>query len=118
MWHVALVVPFLALITFFFLPWQTALAISIPVGAVGFYMYYLLARDMRTAPKVGANTLIGASGYVIGAVPHGGRATHLVRVQSEIWLARIEDGAMIGDAVKIIAVDGLLLIAKSAGTSL
>jgi membrane protein implicated in regulation of membrane protease activity len=65
---------------------------------------------MHVAPKVGANTLIGATGKVIGTVALGTRATHLARVNSETWLARTTDELSIGDSVVVMRVDGLRLV--------
>jgi membrane protein implicated in regulation of membrane protease activity len=64
----------------------------------------------RGRPFVGAETLIGATASVAAPCrPHG-----QVRVQGELWQARCDGGADIGETVRIKAVDmdGLTLLVE------
>jgi membrane protein implicated in regulation of membrane protease activity len=40
-----------------------------------------------------------------------------VRVRGEIWQARCEDGAEAGDALEVVAVEGLTLVVRPPATS-
>lgn len=62
----------------------------------------------RGAPKVGAETLIGASGRTLTDC----RPTGTVRVRGEVWQARCETGARPGQAVRVSGRDGLTLLVE------
>lgn len=62
----------------------------------------------RGAPKVGAETLIGASGRTLRDC----RPTGTVRVRGEVWQARCESGANAGQAVRVTGRDGLTLLVE------
>jgi membrane-bound ClpP family serine protease len=59
----------------------------------------------RGAPKVGPETLLGATGRVVVACRPDGR----VRVAGEVWNAHCEDGAEVDDLVRVIRREGLTL---------
>ncbi len=60
----------------------------------------------RGAPKVGAETLIGAIGRSVTAC----RPTGTVRIRGEVWQARCEPGVDAGKRVRIRGRDGLTLL--------
>jgi membrane protein implicated in regulation of membrane protease activity len=60
----------------------------------------------RRRPVVGVETLVGATATVV--VPCRPRGQ--VRVGGELWGATCPEGAEEGEAVKIVAVDGLELV--------
>ena len=55
---------------------------------------------------VGAETLIGATGTVVTICRPNGQA----RVDGELWAARCEEGADVGDRVTVVGRDDLTLI--------
>ena len=55
---------------------------------------------------VGAHTLIGATGTVVTSCRPNGQ----VRVDGEIWGARCEEGADVGERVTVVGRDDLTLI--------
>lgn len=59
----------------------------------------------RTPPKVGVETLIGATGRVVTAC----RPSGTVRVRGEVWHARCEAGADPHDRVRVVDRDRLTL---------
>ncbi len=68
-------------------------------------------RTMRKRSKVvGAQTLIGRDARVIRACEPRGQ----VRIDGEIWEARCEQGAAVGDAVRIVSLDGLTVVVEKA----
>ncbi len=66
----------------------------------------------RRQPAVGVETLVGARGVATSACrPYG-----QVRVRGELWQARCEAGADVGDEVEVVAVEGLTLAVEPRGT--
>jgi len=106
---VALVVALL--LAFFVLPppwsWLAILAGgAIEVGEAGFWWRW----SHRHQPTVGAEALVGAEAVVVAPCRPLGR----VRVQGELWAARCDEGADVGDATCVVALDGLTLIVERA----
>ena len=67
-------------------------------------------RSRRAAPKVGAETLIGATGIAVTDC----RPSGTVRVRGEVWQARCDTGAAAGDGVRVLDRDGLTLTVEPA----
>lgn len=67
----------------------------------------------RGAPKVGAETLLGATGRAVTDC----RPTGTVRVRGEQWQARSEPGVDAGQTIRVIGRDRLtLLVEPVSGT--
>jgi len=62
----------------------------------------------RGAPKVGAETLIGAAGRAVTDC----RPTGTVRVHGEVWQARCEAGAAAGEPVRVVGRERLMLLVQ------
>jgi membrane protein implicated in regulation of membrane protease activity len=91
---------------FFLLPpgWGVAalaLGIVVEVAEVGFWVRFL----RRYRVSTGAEGLIGTPAEVVEACDPRGR----VRLRGEIWHARCDVGAAIGDRVSVAGVHGLTL---------
>jgi membrane protein implicated in regulation of membrane protease activity len=87
------------------LPWSIAVlagGVALQVGETVFWWKL----SHRRKPKVGVQTLVGASATVITACRPRGQ----VRVAGEIWAATCAAGADPGDVVRVVAVDGLALV--------
>jgi membrane-bound serine protease (ClpP class) len=86
-------------------PWlglaAVTLGVVVEVAEVGFWIRFLRRYRVTT----GAEGLVGARAEAIEACDPEGR----VRLRGEIWQARCPAGAAIGDTVRVVAVDGLLL---------
>jgi membrane protein implicated in regulation of membrane protease activity len=96
-----------ALVLVFLLPhpWNYvgfAAGLLVFAGELGFWNRKV--RGQKEA--VGAATLIGASGTVVTAC----RPTGQVRIDGELWAARCEEGADVGDKVTVSGRDGLTLL--------
>ena len=90
-------------------PWNVAAVI---VGGT-WELASLLGSAWWSQPQrieVGAETLIGREVQVRDACHPFGR----VRVKGELWKARCDGGACAGDAVRVVGIDGLTLIAEPA----
>jgi membrane-bound serine protease (ClpP class) len=91
-------------------PWNFVAAIAVTV----LWVFELMAWS-RTVKRrrvvVGAHTLIGREAIVSSPC----RPTGQVRVQGEIWEARCEAGASVGDRVRVSGYDRLTLIVEPTG---
>jgi membrane-bound serine protease (ClpP class) len=68
----------------------------------------LISWSKRRQAVVGAETLIGRNALVAAECKPVGQ----VRIGGELWQARCEPGAEIGDEVVVIALDGLTLVVE------
>ena len=62
--------------------------------------------DRRTKPTTGAEAMIGETGEVVQAC----RPTGMVQLRGELWEARCEEGADVGETVRVESLDGLTLV--------
>lgn len=70
--------------------------------------YFWIRRSRRGRVKMGPETLIGALGEVVTAC----RPVGQVRVEGELWRARCEEGADVGEPVRVQALEGLTLLVE------
>jgi membrane-bound serine protease (ClpP class) len=90
-----------------FLPWPWGLFVilgGLALETVELTWGLRLAR--RWKPKTGAEAMIGAEAEVVARCHPIGR----VRVQGELWEARCDEGADVGDTVRIERIEGLTLV--------
>lgn len=88
-------------------PWRgiaLVVALIVEVGEVFLWMKFLRRYRVTT----GAEGMIGEHGEVIAPCEPAGR----VRIHGEIWNARCEPSADVGERVRIRAVDGLTLVVE------
>jgi membrane protein implicated in regulation of membrane protease activity len=64
--------------------------------------------SQRWRVRAGPETLIGARGVATTDLAPEGQ----VRVQGELWQARMKGGARAGDSVRVLAREGLLLVVE------
>jgi membrane protein implicated in regulation of membrane protease activity len=105
MCHLILLLPLLALPSFWVVPLSLAVPAYAAVVALSVWMYVLIMRSMHRPLESGVEKLEHDEGEVIEA--SGKRA--MVRVESEIWQARCDEELRRGDRVKVLAVEGLTL---------
>jgi membrane protein implicated in regulation of membrane protease activity len=93
------------------------LLLPAPWSFVGFAVCFVLFlgelavwhRTVRGLPRVvGRRRLIGADGVVISECRPDGQ----VRVGGEIWAARCEAGAAVGDRISVTRLEGLVLVVQ------
>jgi membrane protein implicated in regulation of membrane protease activity len=81
-------------------------AAVVEVAETGFWLWY----TRRRRAQVGPETLIGATGRVVApCLPLG-----QVRLQGELWRARCDEGADVGEEVRVLELDGLTLVVERA----
>ena len=106
MCHLVLALPLLALPVFWLLPLDAAIPLYGATLAVTAGVYLLAVIAMRKPVCTGADDLLRAVGTVRAV--RGNALT--VWVKSELWSAEDGNDAMaVGDAVEVLAVDGLNL---------
>jgi membrane protein implicated in regulation of membrane protease activity len=90
-------------------PWNLiAFLVLLPLWVLELLAWNRTVKHHRRV--VGAETLLGREAVVIaGCWPRG-----QIRLGGEIWKARCDAGANIGDAVRVVGRDGLTLIVESA----
>ena len=90
-------------------PWNVvAVAAGLAVEVGETWLWWRLSRRRR--PAVGVETLVGARATVVTPCRPRGQ----VRVAGELWQATSAEGADPGDAVRVVAVDGLELVVERA----
>jgi len=102
--------PLFTLPVFWLLPMTLALPLYAAVTAVSLWVYYYAWRVSRVRSICGREGLLGVRGVVINASSKPMR----VRVNSEDWGAESPDSLREGDAVEVVAVEGLSLRVRSA----
>ena len=89
-------------------PWNwvaVAFGATVELGETGLLIWWSKRRQVA----VGAETLVGRRAVVsVDCMPEG-----QVRVAGEIWRARCDAGAGVGDDVVVRAVDGLTLVVEA-----
>lgn len=82
--------------------------IVLVAGAIGEVGEIIWGRRLakRWRPKTGPEAMIGKPAQVVEPCHPNGE----VRVHGELWAARCDAGADVGDTVTILALDGLTLV--------
>jgi membrane-bound serine protease (ClpP class) len=102
---VALTVSIVLALLFFPWPWNLLVilgGLAIELGELTWGLR--LARKWR--PTTGAEAMIGGEATVVARCRPDGQ----VRIQGELWQARCEAGADVGDTVRVDRLDGLTLV--------
>ena len=101
----ALVLALVLALIFLGWPWNlVAILGGVAVETVELTWGLSLAR--RWKPKTGAEAMIGEEAEVVVACRPDGE----VRVQGELWRAHCDEGADVGETVRIERIDGLTLV--------
>jgi membrane-bound serine protease (ClpP class) len=85
-----------------------AVGAAVLLEAAEAYLFVRFSRRRRA--QVGAETLVGEHGVVVAPCRPEGQ----IRVRGEIWKACCEQGADVGETVRILDVDGLSLVVTPA----
>jgi membrane-bound serine protease (ClpP class) len=90
-------------------PWGVpVIAVAAVVEVAETFFWIWLSRRARV--KMGPETLIGATAEVVAACRPRGQ----VRLGGELWQARCEEGADVGELVRVQELDGLTLLVERA----
>jgi membrane-bound serine protease (ClpP class) len=91
---------------------MTALAVSIPIGAITVFLMTLVLRAHKTRIETGTEGMIGEIGIARTAVSTDGK----VFVHGELWNAMSRSPIEAGSQVRVSAVDGLRVVVEPVGT--
>ncbi len=108
MCHLLLVLPFVSLILFSFLPFNQALPIYLLILLFCAILYWLIWKAMRRPVSTGIEGMIGGVGRVI----ESGEKTAKIFYKGEIWGAFSADQIALGDSVEIARVERMTLIVR------
>ena len=97
-----------------FLPWPWNFVVILGGLAVEtIELTWGLSLARRWKPKTGAEAMIGEEAEVVVAC----RPLGEVRVQGELWQARCDEGADVGETVRIERIEGLTLVVREPRNS-
>ncbi len=85
--------------------WRVALTFAVFTGAFFIFALGMALKTRMTKPTTGKEGLIGEIGTALTAIPAGGEGD--VRVWGEIWHAGADTDIAEGEAVRVVAVNGL-----------
>jgi len=91
-------------------PWNVIVVVLGALGEAAEAVIGIRISQRRRA-HVGAEALIGATARVVTACLPDGR----VEVRGELWGARCDEGARVGDTVRVRELDGLTLVVEPNG---
>ena len=92
-------------------PWNLiAFIVIVPLWVLELFGWNRTVKHRKKV--VGAQTLIGKEALVTTECRPQGQA----RLDGEIWEARCESGAEVGDKVRVVGRDGLVLVVEPAGS--
>jgi membrane-bound serine protease (ClpP class) len=96
-----------AIILAFFAPWPwNLIAVLCGIGIEAVELGWGLRLARRWRPQTGAEAMIGQVAEVVAPCHPTGQ----VRIKGELWEARCEEGADVGQSVRIEALAGLTLV--------
>lgn len=95
------------------LGWPFLLGSMLALGFITAMLTHLGIRAHRTRPVTGRSGMIESPGRAIGPIPTGG--TGRVETHGEIWTAVADHPIDDGDAVRVVAVEGMTLRVERAG---
>lgn len=108
--HLPYLSPLLGLILFWIFPWRTALPLYLVLVGISAIYVWVTVRTFRRPVQTGREAMVGVEGVVIRDGPLA-----VVRVSNELWNAKSDGALVAGEAVRVVAVDGLRLRVEPAG---
>ncbi len=87
--------------------WQLALSVAVPFAVITVLLLRLVLRSRQWSSAVGQESLLGARGEVRQEIPEGRKG--LVFVSGELWTATAARPLGMGERVRVVGVNGLVL---------
>lgn len=112
MCHLLLLMPFVSLAVFWFLPFEEAMAIYLVTLVVCAFFYWSIWKAFSRPVATGIEGMIGGVGQVIQI----GKKTAKIFYKGEIWDAVSADPVSVGDSVEIARVERMTLIVRKIVT--
>ncbi len=112
MCHILFLIPFGALILFYFFPFGQALALYSIILLLFSIFFWLMWTDFRRPVTTGIEGMIGG----VGKVMRSGRKAAKVFYKGEIWDAICAEDVSIGESVVVTGLEKMkLIVRKGAG---
>ena len=108
MCHLLLLMPFVSLAVFWFLPFGEALTVYLAILAICALLYWLIWKALRRPVATGIEGMIGGVGNVIQI----GQRSAKIFYKGEIWNAVSADPLSMGDSVEIARVERMTLVVR------
>jgi membrane-bound serine protease (ClpP class) len=89
-------------------PLELALAVAVPFAILAVLFLRLVLRSRRWSVATGKEELVGATGEVRQEIG-GDSAKGLVLISGELWRATAPARVEVGEVVRVVSVDGLIL---------
>jgi len=106
MCHILLLLPFIALALFFFLPPGQATFISVPLFLVFFWLAWVMWKDFRRPVTTGIEGLMGGKAEVVSKTRDGAK----VLLRGELWDAESSDELSVGETVRVTGFERMRLV--------
>ncbi len=87
--------------------WKLALAVAVPFALISIVLLRLVVSSRRWTPATGREGLIGQRGEVRQEIGDGRKGQILVA--GELWTAVADSKIAVGQAVRVVALEGLVL---------
>jgi len=91
--------------------WQTAVAVSLPLGAITVFLMSIAIRARRAKVRTGPESMIGSTAVVQSPLTPQGK----VYIQGETWDAIAPSGVEVGSPVVVRRVDKMVLYVEPQG---
>ena len=112
---ILLLLPLIGIVVFWLLPLPLAIPVYLVILLVSGLLYWIIARAMKKRSKYGLEGLIGAEARVVSKLGPHDEAQYMVRVRGELWSANSRDDLKPDETVKILSVNGLILLVGKTG---
>jgi membrane-bound serine protease (ClpP class) len=105
MCHIVLLAPLFGVFLFWLLPTSVAAPVYAVIFLLSILLYVITIRTMRSPHRIGRESLFGKTGQIIEVTSR--RAC--VRIDGEIWEAASSGPLEVGERVKVVSQDGMML---------
>ena len=96
------------------LGWPFLIATMLALGLIVAMLTRLGVQAQQTRPVTGPSGMIDSPGRAVGSIPAGGAGR--IETHGEIWSAVSDDAINAGDAVRVVAVEGMTVrVARTGG---
>lgn len=111
MCHFLFLLPFVALVLFFFLPAAQATFLSIPLFLIFLWLAWVTWKDFKRPISTGIEGMMGGKAQVVSKTKDGAK----VLLRGELWDAVCGDDLSVGETVEVAGLERMkLLVRKEA----
>ena len=111
---ILLLLPLIGIVVFWLFPLALAIPVYLVILLVSGLMYWAIVRSMRRRTAFDEDGLTGSEATVISRFDSYGEAQYMVRVRGELWRADSRDELKPGETVRVLSVNGFVLLVERA----